>query len=45
MNFIAKFAAVDDENLATGIGGGIGRACQSIEQRHFAESLPGADQI
>ena len=40
-----KFAAVDDKNLAIGIGRGVGGPRLSIEHRHLPEDLAGADQI
>src|ERR1700732_2067205 len=40
-----KFAAVDHENFAIGIGCGIGGPCLAVEQSDLAEDLAGTDEI
>ena len=40
-----EFAAVDDKNLAIGVGGGVGGPRLAVEHRDFAENLAGTDQV
>src|ERR1700680_852176 len=40
-----EFAAVDDEDLAIGVGGGVGGPRLLVEERPFAKNLAGANQI
>ena len=54
MNFIAsagwalhkgnEFAAVDDEEFASAVGDGVGRAGLSVEHRDLAEDFAGPDR-
>lgn len=40
-----ELAPVNDEQLAIGVGGGIGRPRQAVEQRDLPEYLAGLDQV